>query len=222
MQRRRSASAPPVPGAADATRLARLPALVLDLETTGLDVAGDRVVAIGALAMVGPELEDGQCLDRLVEPGVPIPAAARAIHGLGDGDVAGAGALHTAWPALAGLVAGRVIVGHQIGFDLAVLRAEAARHALAWAPPTALDLARLAAVLEPRETDLSLDGIAERWRVPVRARHTALGDALIAARLWASAIARLEARGIATFGEARAFAARARRLIAHQRRLGWD
>ena len=151
-----------------------------------------------------------------------IPAASRAIHGIGDDDVVDAGGLHTAWPALAELIAGQVIVGHQIGFDLAVLRAEAARHALAWAPPPALDLARLVAVLEPRETDLSLEGIAARWHVSVRGRHTALGDALIAARLWASAIPRLQALGIASFADARAFAARARRIIAHQRRLGWD
>ena len=36
------------------TALAALPALALDLETTGLDVANDRIVRIGAVAMHGP------------------------------------------------------------------------------------------------------------------------------------------------------------------------
>lgn len=200
--------------------LAALPAVVLDLETTGLNVMRDRVVSIGALAMTG-DADDGNIMDRLVDPGMPMPAVARAIHGIDDAMVAGAGGLETAWPELLALLDGRVIVGHQIGFDLAILYSEAARLVLPWQPPPTLDLMRLAAMLEPRQPDLSLEGTAERWDVAVRGRHTALGDARIAADLWQKAIPLLAKRDVSTFGNARAFELRARRIVAQQTRMGW-
>jgi DNA polymerase III subunit epsilon len=204
----------------DDVPLAALPAIVLDLETTGLNVVRDRVVSIGALAMTG-ETDDGSILDRLVNPGMAMPAVAQAIHGIDDAMVVGAGGLDQAWPDLLSVLDGRVIVGHQIGFDLAILHSEAARLTLPWSPPPTLDLMRLAAVLEPRQPDLSLEGTAERWDVDVQGRHTALGDARIAAGLWQKAIPRLTKLGVTTFGEARAYELRARRIVAHQKRMGW-
>ncbi|MDP6952758.1 MAG: 3'-5' exonuclease, partial [Alphaproteobacteria bacterium] len=197
----------------DNTPLAALPAVVLDLETTGLNVVRDRVVSIGALTLTGDAVEE-QTLDCLVNPGMPMPAESRAIHGIDDAMVADSDRIDATWPALMAFLTGRVIIGHQVGYDLAILRSEASRHELPWSPPPALDIMRLAAVLEPREPDLSLEGTAERWDVPVRGRHTALGDAAIAAGLWRGAISRLAAREISTFGEARAFELRARRIVA--------
>ena len=50
---------------ANHTALAALPVVVLDLETTGLNVASDRVIQIGAVAMLGAQLvkADGQTGD---------------------------------------------------------------------------------------------------------------------------------------------------------------
>ena len=42
------------------TALAALPAIALDLETTGLDVANDRIVQIGAVSMRGPVIAVGE------------------------------------------------------------------------------------------------------------------------------------------------------------------
>jgi len=204
----------------DEVPLAALPAVVLDLETTGLNVVRDRVVSIGALAMTGGTNDD-TTMDRLVDPGMPMPSASRAIHGIDDAMVADVGGLETAWPALTAMLEDRVIIGHRIGFDLAILHSEAARLALPWQPPPALDLVRLAAVLEPRQPDLSLEGTAERWDVDVQGRHTALGDARIASGLWQKAMPRLARRGVSNFGEARAFELRARRIVAQQKRMGW-
>jgi DNA polymerase-3 subunit epsilon len=61
---------------------------VIDLETTGLNPATDRIVQIGILR-VEP---DGRSNLRstLVNPGVPIPPEATAVHGIADAHVAGA------------------------------------------------------------------------------------------------------------------------------------
>jgi DNA polymerase III epsilon subunit-like protein len=62
------------------------PLAILDLETTGTDPKTARVVEISVLRF-GP-LEQRDHRTRRVNPGIPIPAAATAIHGITDADVA--------------------------------------------------------------------------------------------------------------------------------------
>ncbi len=122
---------------------------------------------------------------------------------------------------LDGMIADRVVMGHNIGFDLAVLGAECRRAGLDWSAPPTLDLVQLGAALEPRNGDLTLEGMAARYGVAVAGRHTALGDALAAAELWLCLVPRLAEHGVETFGDATAFAARAREVIRKQRQSGW-
>lgn len=63
----------------------RRPLAVLDLETTGVDTRTDRVVEISVLK-VWPERRVEEYTRRL-NPGVPIPREATAVHGIGDADV---------------------------------------------------------------------------------------------------------------------------------------
>jgi DNA polymerase-3 subunit epsilon len=79
----------------------------------------------------------------------------------------------------------------------------------------------LAAALDPERTDLNLEVLAAEHGLPPEGRHTALGDALLAAGLFVRLVPLLEERGVRTFGEARAFAATARRVAALQRAAGW-
>ena len=60
--------------------------MVFDLETTGKRVQTDRIVEISLLKL----LSDGtnQIKTRRLNPGIPIPAEATAIHGITDADVA--------------------------------------------------------------------------------------------------------------------------------------
>ena len=63
--------------------------MVIDTETTGLDARKARIVEIarGARSSAGGSHAD-DAFRRLVRPGVPIPAAASAIHGIDDATVA--------------------------------------------------------------------------------------------------------------------------------------
>jgi DNA polymerase III subunit epsilon len=62
------------------------PLVVLDLETTGIRVQSDRIVEISTLKL----FPDGtnEIKTRRLNPGIPIPAEAAAIHGITDADVA--------------------------------------------------------------------------------------------------------------------------------------
>jgi len=156
--------------------LSALPCAVLDLETTGLRVGEDRVVQVGVVGMLGARIE-GTSVNELVNPGVPIPGAASAIHGIDDGQVAQAPVFADVFTQVRAAIAGRVVVGHHIAFDLAVLRYETARAGIAWQEPPSLDIALLLAGLEPTLVDLSLEGVTRWLGVRIGRRHSALGDA---------------------------------------------
>jgi DNA polymerase-3 subunit epsilon/CBS domain-containing protein len=192
----------------NATPLAALPAVALDLEATGLNPARDRIVQVAAIAMLGPRLLDALRLQSNVRPGIPVPASASAIHGLRDEHLVDAPPFAALAPALADLLEGRVVIGQHVAFDLALLRHEAARAGIAWRDPPALDVGLLFAALEPSLAEVSLEGIADRLGVIIEGRHTAAGDAMAAARIYARLLGRLRELDVRTLGEARALAAR--------------
>ena len=161
-----------------------MPAIALDLETTGLDVAKDRIVQIGAVSMRGSVILDEPRIDTRVDPGIPIPAASARIHGIADPEVAGAPKPAELLEPLAEMLAGCVVIGQSIRFDLAVLRHEAARAGLSWHDPPALDVAHLAGALDRGLVDLGLESLANRFGVTIEGRHDALGDSLAAARIF--------------------------------------
>jgi DNA polymerase-3 subunit epsilon len=77
-------------------RLGRLvlerPLVFFDLETTGLDALNDRIVEISILKTFppGPDgvVPEPVVRTRRVNPGMPIPPGAMAVHGITDADVA--------------------------------------------------------------------------------------------------------------------------------------
>lgn len=205
------------------TPLAALPVVVLDLETTGLDVRKDRVVQVAAVRMLGVNLLDTPRLEHIVDPGIPIPAKVTRIHGIGDDDVRGAPGFAEIAGTLRALLAGQVVVGHHIGFDLALLRHEAARAELPWHdPPEVLDIAQLMGALDPTLPDFGLDTLAAQLGLIIEGHHTAMGDCLGIARIWSMLIGILRDADIRTLGEALSHAARCDDLVMRQTQMGWD
>lgn len=203
------------------TPLIALPALVLDLETTGLNVRADRVVQIGAIAVHGDTLLDQPRMDQLVNPEMPMPAIATSIHGLADSDVAEAPRLIDIISLLRELTSGRVVIGHHICFDLAILRHEAARLGFPWQEPPMLDVAQLFGALQPALIDLDLESVSQSLGVKVEGRHSAIGDCLATAQAWVRIIPMLRDVEIRTLSEAQSFAARRQDLMLRQAQAGW-
>ena len=201
--------------------LAALSAIALDLETTGLDVANDRIVQIGAVAMRGPVVLSEPRVHTRIDPGVPISAASTRIHGISDPEVAGAPRFVEVIGSLAEMLAGRVVIGQNIRFDLAMLRHEAARAGVTWRDPPALDVAHLAGALDRGLVDLGLESLAYRFGVSIEARHDALGDSVAAAEIFAALVPRLREVDVRTLGEAEAYAARRTDLVAREVEAGW-
>lgn len=102
-------------------RLADARFCVIDLETTGPGVGcDDEILEIGAVQVAQGEL--GHELSTLVDPQRPVSAAARAVHGIRDEDLAGAPRLATVLPFLLEMTRDRVLVFHNSGFDLGFIQ----------------------------------------------------------------------------------------------------
>ena len=99
---------------------------VIDLETTGTDVRADRIVEVAVLTAY----PGGTAVSfvRRVNPGRPIPAAASAVHGITDADVAAAPAFAAVAPEVFAALVGSDLAGFGIvTFDLPLLVNEFAR-----------------------------------------------------------------------------------------------
>src|SRR6185369_8739740 len=121
--------------------------VAIDLETTGLDPRRDAVVSVAAIPFVAGRPGEGYVT--LVDPGRPIPASSTRIHGIDDARVAGAPSLDEALPGFDATCAGRVLVGHDIGFDVAVLARARRLRGLPQPALVTLDTRRLAVALHP-------------------------------------------------------------------------
>jgi DNA polymerase-3 subunit epsilon/CBS domain-containing protein len=186
------------------TQLLAVEAVALDLETTGLDVRSARIVQIGAVRLSRGSVDDGCMLSTLVDPGVPIPASATGIHGISTADVSSAPKPGEALAALREFVEGRPLVGHMLGFDLAVIAAEAKRAGAEAISRPFLDTRLLGEVAIGSLPEYTLETLAATLGVVLEGRHTAIGDAMTAARIFCALLPHLRARGVRTWAEAEA------------------
>lgn len=206
-----------VPGA---TPLAALDAVVFDTETTGLDTTKARIIEIGGIRIDAGQLGE-ETFSELVDPGQPIPPASTNVHGITDAMVSGQKTFAAALAAFTVFHRGRVLVGHSIGFDFAVLAREAERTGLKYTRPRSLCIRVLGQIANPHLPDHSLDMLAGWLGVTVTDRHRALGDARATADVFLAMVPALAKKGIRTLAEAeRASAAMTREIERHQR-AGW-
>lgn len=63
------------------------PIVFFDLETTGTNITQDRIVEISMIKLLPEESKSPIVETRRVNPGMPIPAEATAVHGITDADV---------------------------------------------------------------------------------------------------------------------------------------
>ncbi|MDR0415949.1 MAG: 3'-5' exonuclease, partial [Propionibacteriaceae bacterium] len=162
---------------------------VVDTETTGFG-PGDRVIEVGVV-LLGPDLAPESEWDTLVNPGAR-GVGPTAVHRIRPADIADAPAFADIAGPLVGLVRGRVLVGHNVGFDARMLNQEFER--LGAGRPLhgrfSLDTLRLtkAEALSPSGV-YTLDRLCDHLHIDRRPAHAALADARATAELLALAAA---------------------------------
>ena len=157
--------------------------VVLDVETTGLSPARHRLVEVAALRI--EQGMPGGHLATLVDPGVPIPAEATAIHGLGDPDVAGAPSEAEAARLFLDFLGGpdTLVVAHNAQFDSSFLAHALMRSGVDLPGNPVLDTMVLARHALPSDPSRSLEALARSYGLPQARRHRALADCEVLAGL---------------------------------------
>src|SRR2546421_9135096 len=90
--------------------------VAIDLETTGLDPARDRVIEIGAVAFTPSQVT--ATLELLVDPGRAVPDTVLRLTGIKQEELRGAASPQVALGRLAEFVRGRQPVGHGARLDV--------------------------------------------------------------------------------------------------------
>jgi len=184
-------------------RLVELAYTVFDTETTGLEPsAGDEILQIGATRIVAGKLRREDCFEQLINPQRDIPPAGIPIHGIRPEMVANAPTIDAVLPAFYAFAQDTVLVAHNAAFDMRFLQLKEAQTGAVFDQPV-LDTLLLSAVVHPQQASHGLEAIAERLGVVILGRHTALGDAMVAAEIFLKLVPLLAERGIHTLGQAR-------------------
>jgi DNA polymerase-3 subunit epsilon/CBS domain-containing protein len=187
---------------ASATPLLSLDAVVLDTETTSLDPSRARLIEIGAVRLVAGRVDAAARFHSLIDPGVPIPAESTRIHGIDARRLEGAPPFARVWQDLANFLGVQAVVGHTIQYDIAVLANESKRSGIAFRTPRTIDVRLLAQLVKPNLSGFSIEELAAWLGIAVEHRHSALGDAVTAARIFTALVPHLRERNIRTFAEA--------------------
>jgi len=110
------------------------PLVFFDLETTGTSIVNDRIVQIGAIKL----FPDGrtEVKNRLVNPQMPIPEGASAVHGIYDKDVVNEPKFRQLAKAFYGWLKDSDLVGYNSdNFDIPMLAEEFARAGIEYPTP---------------------------------------------------------------------------------------
>ena len=150
---------------------------VLDIETTGGDRNTDLITEIGMV-----KVRAGECLgtlQTLVNPGRAIPPMITVLTGISESMVVRAPAIDAVLPAMIEFLGDAVIVGHNVGFDMAFINSALTRRGDPEIINPVIDTLPLARRLIREEVpDCRLSTLAARFRLDHRPSHRALDDAL--------------------------------------------
>ncbi len=175
------------------------PLVFLDLETSGANLASDRIIEIGLVEV------DAECAREwsvLVNPERALTPFITRLTGIDDAMLSSAPTFGQLADELLSRLRGRLLIAHNARFDYGFLRCEFGRLGIEFRSAT-LCTVKLSRRLFPEHHQHNLDTLVARHRLQTAGdRHRALADARLICELWHCWHEQLSA---ATVGDAVAF-----------------
>lgn len=186
--------------------ISQLTFIILDTETTGLDPKKDYIISFGAIKLQQFTIPISSSKEWYLK--VPIAnAEAIQVHEI----------IHTLSPLrledfaqqFLKYVGTDILVGHHVGFDLAMLEKALRPFGLKKLLNPVLDTQYLAMRLEKgphfdssmgKPGEFALDSLCKRYGIELDDRHTAAGDAFLTAQLLMKLLKLAEKKGINDYG----------------------
>ncbi len=165
--------------------------VAVDVETTGLDPAANRLIEIAAVRFLRGADGRFEAVDRMatfVDPGIPIPEEVTKLTGITDDMIAGAPPPFEAVSRLREFIGNCPVCAHNAFFDLSFLRYEGFRTPEKNGPrikfnPVTIDTLRLSRRFFPDERNHRLAAVAERFHIAQDSHHRAEDDAHTCGRI---------------------------------------
>lgn len=191
--------------------------VVLDLETSGLNLQRDQLLAIGAVAIEDGAIDLAQQFECTLHQAGHRAGASTLIHGIAPSAVAAGREPAEALLAFMEFVGGSPLLAFHAAFDRHMLQ-RALRERLGYRLlPPFLDVAELAPLLCPEAPPLrGLDDWLRHFHLQASERHHASADALATAELSLILFSRARRQGLDSLAELQQRCqARRRRQLAH-------
>lgn len=150
----------------------------LDCESTGLDPEKDRIIEIAAARFTFTQIL--QKFESLINPECDIPETSQEIHKITKEMLEGKPKIEQVLPDLLKMIKGHILVGHGIGFDIALIAAEAKRYQI----PTNIhqapyfDTLRMARLYGESPIN-SLQRLREHFNIEPEGAHRAMSDVIV-------------------------------------------
>lgn len=150
----------------------------IDCESTGLDPEKDRIIEIGIARFTFDQIL--QSFESLVDPECEIPQVSQEIHKISKEMLEGKPKIAEILPQILRIAENHIIVGHGIGFDIALIAAEAKRNQI----PSQIDKCRFIDTLRMArlygESPVnSLERLRQHFNIEHEGAHRAMNDVTV-------------------------------------------
>ncbi len=172
--------------------------LVVDVETTGLNMQQDRLIAIGAVILEGVTLRFDQSFEVVLRQSVPSASGNILIHRISGNEQTDGVDPAAALAAFLDFSRRLPCVAFHAQFDETMLKRAFKEYlGIDFSPPF-VDLAFLAPALVPDAPASlrSLDDWVGHFSIPISARHRAVADAVGTAQLFQLLLRRAQTQGV--------------------------
>jgi DNA polymerase-3 subunit epsilon/ATP-dependent DNA helicase DinG len=176
--------------------------VAVDTETTGINPERDVVIEVAIVVFDRDQIVEQY--SQTIDPGRKLPLDIVRLTGLTDADLRGSPRIADVRATIRQKIGALPVVAHNVDFDVAMLEKSGVP-----VPNRKFDTYRLATLLMPNLAGYGLTAVADALEVVVDIEHRALADALRAARVFQTLLARIDDYDERTLNQAALFAQQA-------------
>lgn len=163
--------------------------IAFDLETTGFLPGVDRIVELGAVRFINGEAE--AVFSTLVDPGMPMPAAASRVNGITDEMLVGKPKIEELLQSFAEFCGNDFLVAHNAAFDTQFLTKDIEKYESKAPEGLVLDSIPLARKVFPGLANYKLGTLVQHLGIPASGFHRAEEDASYCGKLFIKIIEKM-------------------------------
>jgi DNA polymerase-3 subunit alpha (Gram-positive type) len=155
--------------------------VALDVETTGLNPAQDKIIEIGMVKVC-----DGIVTDQyksFINPGIKLPLKITQLTGIHDGMLKGQPTIEELIEEIIEFIGDAPILGHNVLFDYSFIKKAAVNHKMTF-EKKGIDTLKIARRLLPETPHKNLDYLCACFHIDPGSSHRAYDDAVSAMKLY--------------------------------------